>query len=467
MDEKGRFCIRNWDFSEQSVGVNVLKPVSGVQLPGGTAERQAAFLKMGTYANRNSMIPEANTEASSMDYAGHWVHQRNFLPSTKACPSPLQAIPLNAEPGIPIMPTNLGVPTDGPSHNGEAGTKSSKKRKQQPSSKKPNHVFSEALKPKQPKKKKSVPTKRKANPVSTAIPEKKSVDVVIGGAATDFSRLPAPVCSCTGILRQCYRWGAGGWQSSCCTTSISEHPLPMSSSRPGARMAGRKMSNGAYAKLLQKLAAEGHDLSHPVDLKTHWAKHARDFSTEQFVKIVCSLNQGPVRDLGSVNYFLGVEVRQQSAGVYLTLTKCLRYILEQVKMSNAKSNATPVVSGKTLPKSDGDSVDAFTLYRNYVWAFLYFGITRGELTYAVNKPTEFDVGTLASTIDLQPEPKDGVPEPSEFLGVDILEKKDLKEELDSEYLISLVGFLYFSLSSSSSSSSTSRDSSDWFMGGLN
>ncbi|KAF9689595.1 hypothetical protein SADUNF_Sadunf01G0108700 [Salix dunnii] len=28
--------------------------------------------------------------------------------------------------------------------------------------------------------------------------------------------------------------------------SISEHPLPMRSTRPGARMAGREMSNGAY-----------------------------------------------------------------------------------------------------------------------------------------------------------------------------------------------------------------------------
>ncbi|XP_042500642.1 protein BASIC PENTACYSTEINE7-like [Macadamia integrifolia] len=280
MDEKGHFGFRNSDFSEQSVGVNVLKPVSGVPLPGGTAEHQAAFLKMGSYANRNSMIPEANAEASSMDY-GHWVHQRNFLPSAKAGPIPLQAVPINAEPGIPIMPTNLGVPTDGPSHIREVGTKSSKIRKKQPSLKKPNNVASKAWRPKQPKEKNSVPTKRKANPVTTEKHEKKSVDVVIGGAALDFSKLPAPVCSCTGFHRQCYRWGVGGWQSSCCTPSISEYPLPMSSSRPGARMAGRKMSNGAYAKLLQKLAAEGHDFSHPIDLKTHWAKHG----TNKFVTI--------------------------------------------------------------------------------------------------------------------------------------------------------------------------------------
>ncbi|KAJ6962823.1 hypothetical protein NC652_001455 [Populus alba x Populus x berolinensis] len=73
--------------------------------------------------------------------------------------------------------------------------------------------------------------------------------------------------------RVCYKGGAGGWQSSCCTDSISEHRLPMSSTRPGVRMAGRKMSIGAYVKLLLKLSAEGYNLSHPLDMKNHWARH--------------------------------------------------------------------------------------------------------------------------------------------------------------------------------------------------
>nr|DAD19231.1 TPA_asm: hypothetical protein HUJ06_020694 [Nelumbo nucifera] len=282
MDEKGGLGIRNWDFSEQSVGVDaVLKPVSGVPVPSGTSGHQAAFLKMGAYANRNSMVPQADTGASTMEYGGHcWVHPRNFLPPNKANPS-LQATPLNTETGLPVVPTGLGVPTDG--HNNEFGSKSTKIRKQQPSAKKANRVASKALRPKQPKKKPSVSTttKKKNNSMSTAKHEKKNLDIVIGGATLDFSRIPAPICSCTGVARQCYRWGAGGWQSSCCTTNISEYPLPMSSKRPGARMAGRKMSNGAYAKLLQRLAAEGHDLSHPVDLKDHWARHG----TNKFVTI--------------------------------------------------------------------------------------------------------------------------------------------------------------------------------------
>ncbi|KAL8244616.1 hypothetical protein R6Q59_010874 [Mikania micrantha] len=58
-------------------------------------------------------------------------------------------------------------------------------------------------------------------------------------------------------------------------------PLPMSPWRPGARVGGRKMSHGAYRKLLCRLASEGHNLSNPVDLKAHWAKHG----TNNFVTI--------------------------------------------------------------------------------------------------------------------------------------------------------------------------------------
>lgn len=97
----------------------------------------------------------------------------------------------------------------------------------------------------------------------------------------DASALPIPVCSCTGVPQQCYRWGSGGWQSACCTTSISMYPLPMNPNKRGARLGGRKMSGGAFAKLLARLIADGYSLEYPVDLKNHWAKHG----TNRYIRI--------------------------------------------------------------------------------------------------------------------------------------------------------------------------------------
>ncbi|XP_042394093.1 barley B recombinant-like protein D [Zingiber officinale] len=100
-----------------------------------------------------------------------------------------------------------------------------------------------------------------------------SRDLGLNQVTFDDSMMPAPVCSCTGKYRQCYKWGNGGWQSSCCTTTLSMYPLPVMPNKRHARMGGRKMSGNVFRRLLSRLAAEGHDLSLPVDLREHWAKH--------------------------------------------------------------------------------------------------------------------------------------------------------------------------------------------------
>ncbi|KAI3976460.1 hypothetical protein MKX01_008318 [Papaver californicum] len=149
-----------------------------------------------------------------------------------------------------------------------------------PLKKRPGGRAQKSPKPKKPKRvvpkdEDGIPTQRASRPA------RKSMGVNINGVDIDISGIPIPVCSCTGAPQQCYRWGCGGWQSACCTTSISMYPLPMSNKRRGARIAGRKMSQGAFKKVLEKLATEGYNLSSPIDLRTHWAKHG----TNKFVTI--------------------------------------------------------------------------------------------------------------------------------------------------------------------------------------
>lgn len=274
MDGKGGMGMRNWEFSDHiGRADSMLKPGSGVSVPESDASaHQAVFLKMSAYADRNSVISESNSEATSMDFS--WVPQ---LSSTKNS-THLQVTHISSE--MIDMP-NMPSAAENTLQNGDHEAKPTKVRKQQPCTKGTSRVATKVLRPKEAKKQPSVPAKKKGSCVSTGNRVKKNQDIVVVGGTIDFSGVPVPVCSCTSVPRQCYRWGAGGWQSSCCTTSISEYPLPMSSSRPGARLAGRKMSIGAYGKLLQRLAAEGQDLSYAVDLKDHWARHG----TNKFVTI--------------------------------------------------------------------------------------------------------------------------------------------------------------------------------------
>ncbi|KAJ7953379.1 Protein BASIC like [Quillaja saponaria] len=181
---------------------------------------------------------------------------------------------MNPKHGLAVPSIRFIAPATEPTKTVDSGTKPTTKRKS--SLKNPNQVASKILRAKQPKKS---PKKAKGPSTPEAKCEKKDVD--IENTNIDFSRVPSPYCSCTGVARVCYKWGSSGWQSSCCATNVSEYPLPMSSKRRGVRIAGRKMSNGAYGKLLVKLAAKGHDLTGSVDLKNHWARHG----TNKFVTI--------------------------------------------------------------------------------------------------------------------------------------------------------------------------------------
>lgn len=150
-----------------------------------------------------------------------------------------------------------------------------------PKQKRTGGAAPKAPKAKKPRKGPSIPKENGNSSVQRAKPAKKNMDVKINGIDMDISGIPIPVCSCTGTPQQCYRWGCGGWQSACCTTTISMYPLPMSTKRRGARIAGRKMSQGAFKKVLEKLAAEGYNFANAIDLRSHWAKHG----TNKFVTI--------------------------------------------------------------------------------------------------------------------------------------------------------------------------------------
>lgn len=210
------------------------------------------------------MASQVNHKEETFDSHFPRIHQDNFPPATKfgSESKPCAAVPIRSV--APTCEQNMDV---------KFKAKSQKiKKNNKPPMKGIRETVSRLLKVERPENKSSASKKTKGEARCGEATVTKNPNSVYGRASADFSGLPPPFCSCTGVSRRCYKCG-GGWQSSCCTTSLSEYPLPMNPSKPGNRKPGRKMSNGAYNKLLCTLATEGHDLSIPVDLKDHWAKH--------------------------------------------------------------------------------------------------------------------------------------------------------------------------------------------------
>ena len=280
MDDDG---FRNWGYYEPSFKGNL-----GLQLMPTIANRDTKpFLRdnhnppvminaNGAFHPRDYMVSEPPVP---MDYMSSWVNHREKF---------LHMLPGN--PNYAVLPEHPGnhsmqifQPPDTPKdpRMGAVEDQGVKKDDGGPMKKRTGGATPKAPKAKKAKKGPLVPKENGNSSVQRMKTSKKSMDVVINGIDMDISGIPIPVCSCTGTPQQCYRWGCGGWQSACCTTTISMYPLPMSTKRRGARIAGRKMSQGAFKKVLEKFASEGYNFTNPIDLRTHWAKHG----TNKFVTI--------------------------------------------------------------------------------------------------------------------------------------------------------------------------------------
>nr|ADV59367.1 GAGA-binding transcriptional activator [Artemisia annua] len=292
MDDDG---LRNWGYYEpfkEHLGLQLMSPMGDHRdtKPYFSSRENPLLLNPNgaTYHHPHTrMVSELTGHMNYM--RDGWIQRERFHhmqpgnPSYSALSNTMSSHDMHLVPALDMSKDHVmnmleednavGDDSGGGSGNGGEGGSSIKKRGSTSAPKTPRT--------KRPKKGSLTPKVNGKPPGHRAKTVKKNVDMVINGIDMDISGIPIPVCSCTGSPQQCYRWGAGGWQSACCTTTISMYPLPMSTKRRGARIAGRKMSQGAFKKVLEKLASEGYNFANAIDLRTYWAKHG----TNKFVTI--------------------------------------------------------------------------------------------------------------------------------------------------------------------------------------
>jgi histone deacetylase 1/2 len=99
----------------------------------------------------------------------------------------------------------------------------------------------------------------------------------------------------------------------------------------------------------------------------------------------------PVKDLGTLNFFLGVEVKHTRDGVVLAQKKYISDLLTRTNMLQAKGLSTPMATSEKLSRLDGTALspaDA-TRYRSVVGALQYLTLTRPDICFCVNKVCQF------------------------------------------------------------------------------
>ncbi|XP_050889993.1 uncharacterized mitochondrial protein AtMg00810-like [Lathyrus oleraceus] len=87
--------------------------------------------------------------------------------------------------------------------------------------------------------------------------------------------------------------------------------------------------------------------------------------------------------MGLMAYYLGIEVKQEDKGIFITQEGYAKEVLKKFKMDDANPVGTPMECGNKLSKHEnGEFVDP-TLYKSLVGSLRYLTSTRPDILYVV------------------------------------------------------------------------------------
>ncbi|WMV57215.1 hypothetical protein MTR67_050600 [Solanum verrucosum] len=96
-----------------------------------------------------------------------------------------------------------------------------------------------------------------------------------------------------------------------------------------------------------------------------------------------------LRNLGKLNYFLGIEATWRSDGLLLHQSKYIHDLLERSNMLTCNDISTPMCPSNKLHNGDNTQFLDESLYRSIVGGLQYLTFTRPDISFSVNKVCQF------------------------------------------------------------------------------
>ena len=96
-----------------------------------------------------------------------------------------------------------------------------------------------------------------------------------------------------------------------------------------------------------------------------------------------------LKDMGSLHFFLGIEVIPTRAGLFLSQHKYVCDLLANTSLSGAKDVSTPLSTAQSLQLIDGTAAVDSSEFRRIIGSLQYLSLTRSDISFAVNILSQF------------------------------------------------------------------------------
>ncbi|GJV70615.1 putative RNA-directed DNA polymerase [Tanacetum coccineum] len=106
--------------------------------------------------------------------------------------------------------------------------------------------------------------------------------------------------------------------------------------------------------------------------------------------IICQLGSAfALKDLGPLNYFLGIEIVPHVSGILLSQKKYILELLQSAGLSNCNPVSSPMVTSSSLSLDDSTAFSNPVKYRQVVGSLQYVTLSRPDIAFAVNKVCQY------------------------------------------------------------------------------
>ncbi|GJU17931.1 putative ribonuclease H-like domain-containing protein [Tanacetum coccineum] len=113
----------------------------------------------------------------------------------------------------------------------------------------------------------------------------------------------------------------------------------------------------------------------------------------------CMHKRFQMSSMGELTFFLGLQVKQQPDGIFISQDKYVADILKKFDFLSIRTATTPIESNKSLVKDeDGVDVDVH-VYRSMIGSLMYLTASRPDIMFAVCACARFQVTPKASHLN--------------------------------------------------------------------